>query len=203
MAPNDEVERRAVAPTLIEAALSQSSTPSLAHRRLSPRDRSNRWLDSCADAVSINTAIFPSRRSTAPLRQYPNPGTPHPRVPYDSQRRSLSLCGCRRDQMTTWSRVEVTPIARHPELRDTCHRRCQEAKLQRRDLDERHRQAEIVMTSCYESNDEVERRRDAPPPIEAGLSQSSTPSWATEDATTCDRSNRQLEACARYCVTRT
>jgi hypothetical protein len=41
---NDEVERRAVAPTTNEADLSQSSIPSLAHRRLSTRDRSNRWL---------------------------------------------------------------------------------------------------------------------------------------------------------------
>ena len=43
-ASNDEVERRGVAPAKNEARLSQSSTPSLAHRRLSPRDRSNRWL---------------------------------------------------------------------------------------------------------------------------------------------------------------
>src|SRR5271167_4822007 len=34
---NDEVERRGVAPTLIEAHLSQSSTPSLADRRRDPR----------------------------------------------------------------------------------------------------------------------------------------------------------------------
>jgi hypothetical protein len=78
--------------------------------------------------------------------------------------------------MTTWSRVAVTQIARHPELRDTCHRRCREAKLQRRDLGERDRQAEIVVTSCYESNDEVERRRVALPTNEAALYQSSTPS---------------------------
>lgn len=37
--PNDEVERRGVAPTSSEAVLSQSSTPSLAHRRRSPRSR--------------------------------------------------------------------------------------------------------------------------------------------------------------------
>jgi hypothetical protein len=43
---NDEVERRAVAPTSIEADLFQSSTPSLAQRRCNPRDRSNRLLDS-------------------------------------------------------------------------------------------------------------------------------------------------------------
>ena len=34
---NDEVERRGVALTRNEAALSQSSTPSLAHRRCGPR----------------------------------------------------------------------------------------------------------------------------------------------------------------------
>src|SRR5580658_1691500 len=34
---NDEVERRGVAPTPNEAALSQSSTPSLAYRRRNPR----------------------------------------------------------------------------------------------------------------------------------------------------------------------
>jgi hypothetical protein len=37
IASNDEVERRGVAPALIEADLSQSSTPSLAHRRRAPR----------------------------------------------------------------------------------------------------------------------------------------------------------------------
>ena len=40
-ASNDEVERREVAPATNEDALSQSSTPSLAHRRCDPRDRSN------------------------------------------------------------------------------------------------------------------------------------------------------------------
>jgi hypothetical protein len=44
MYANDEVERRGNAATSIEAALSQSSTPSLAHLRCDPRDRSNRWL---------------------------------------------------------------------------------------------------------------------------------------------------------------
>jgi len=34
--PNDEVERRAVAPAKNEAALSQTSIPSLAHRRRNP-----------------------------------------------------------------------------------------------------------------------------------------------------------------------
>jgi hypothetical protein len=43
-APNDEVERRGIAPTPNEAALSQSSIHSLAHRRRDPRDRSNRLL---------------------------------------------------------------------------------------------------------------------------------------------------------------
>jgi hypothetical protein len=42
---NDEVERRGFASTRNEAALSQSSTPSLAHRSYFPRDRSNRLLD--------------------------------------------------------------------------------------------------------------------------------------------------------------
>ena len=42
--PNDEVERRGFALPLIEADLSQSSTASLAHRSLYPRDRSNRLL---------------------------------------------------------------------------------------------------------------------------------------------------------------
>jgi hypothetical protein len=41
---NDEVERRGGAPTANEAALFQSSIPSLAHRRHQPRDRSNRLL---------------------------------------------------------------------------------------------------------------------------------------------------------------
>src|SRR5258707_11011011 len=44
-ASNNEVERRGNASTTNEAALSQSSTPSLAHRRYYPRDRSNRLLD--------------------------------------------------------------------------------------------------------------------------------------------------------------
>jgi len=42
---NDEVERRGVAAPTNEAALSPSSTPSLAQRRRDPRDRSNRLLD--------------------------------------------------------------------------------------------------------------------------------------------------------------
>jgi len=51
VSPNDQVERRAVAPTQNEAGLFQSSTPSLAHRRRYPRDRSNRLLDvACASA---------------------------------------------------------------------------------------------------------------------------------------------------------
>jgi hypothetical protein len=41
-ASNDEVERRAVASPSSEAALSQSSTPSLASPKMLPRDRSNR-----------------------------------------------------------------------------------------------------------------------------------------------------------------
>jgi len=41
---NNEVERRAGAPTLNETDLSQSSTPLLGHRSHYPRDRSNRWL---------------------------------------------------------------------------------------------------------------------------------------------------------------
>jgi len=43
-APNEEAERRAVAQSHNEADLFQSSTPSLAHRRRNPRDRSNRLL---------------------------------------------------------------------------------------------------------------------------------------------------------------
>jgi hypothetical protein len=45
-APNDEVERRGASPTTNEADLSQSSTPSLAHRRRDPR--SLELLDTCA-----------------------------------------------------------------------------------------------------------------------------------------------------------
>jgi hypothetical protein len=52
-APNEEAERRAAAPASNEDALSQSSTPALAHRRRDPRDRSNRLLgaESIADAL--------------------------------------------------------------------------------------------------------------------------------------------------------
>jgi hypothetical protein len=77
--------------------------------------------------------------------------------------------------MTTWSRAAVPPIAHHLGLRDTFHRRCLEAKLRRRDLGEFYRQAEIVVTSCYESNDEAERRGLAPTTNEADLSKSYTP----------------------------
>ena len=49
MASNDQVERRAGAPALIEDALSQSSTPSLAHRRFDTRVRSNRLLEVTCD----------------------------------------------------------------------------------------------------------------------------------------------------------
>jgi hypothetical protein len=49
MTSNDEVERRAGAPTPNKDALSQSSTPSFAHRSCSPRDRSNRLLDARAE----------------------------------------------------------------------------------------------------------------------------------------------------------
>src|SRR5580704_15795789 len=37
MGPNDEVERRGASPASNEGTLSQSSTPSLAHRRRGPR----------------------------------------------------------------------------------------------------------------------------------------------------------------------
>ena|ERR1700728_1297164 len=45
-APNDEVERRGVAPTSNEADLSQSLILSMAYRSSDPRDRPNRLLDS-------------------------------------------------------------------------------------------------------------------------------------------------------------
>jgi hypothetical protein len=49
---NDEVERRAAAPTHNEADLSQSSIHSLAHRRRYPRDRSNRLLDAVTEGLA-------------------------------------------------------------------------------------------------------------------------------------------------------
>src|ERR1700731_1039640 len=47
--PNDEVERRAVAPTQNKADLFQSSTPSLGSPKTLPSDRSNRLL--CAGTL--------------------------------------------------------------------------------------------------------------------------------------------------------
>jgi hypothetical protein len=62
--PNDEVERRGIALTSIEAALSQSSIPSLAYRRCDPRDRSNRLLD--VEVMPLNKTDFRSAPSRSP-----------------------------------------------------------------------------------------------------------------------------------------
>jgi len=64
---NDEVERRAAAPLRNEDALSQSSTPSLAHRSPNTRDRSNRLLAGFAEFLTKHaTQGFLKRLVQAP-----------------------------------------------------------------------------------------------------------------------------------------
>jgi hypothetical protein len=59
---NDEVERRGASLASNEGTLSQSSTPSLAHRKRDPRDRSNRLLGDLPKRalVQIGVSIGPA-----------------------------------------------------------------------------------------------------------------------------------------------
>jgi hypothetical protein len=71
MAPNDEAERRGVAPTTNEADLSRSSTPSLAQRRRGPRSlepivRFHTTPDGKRTSLKRMNPRFPSERR-APL----------------------------------------------------------------------------------------------------------------------------------------
>ena len=59
IAPNDEVERRGCARTTNGGTLSQSSTPSFAHRRCCPRDRSSRLLGPTATLSTYKRLRFP------------------------------------------------------------------------------------------------------------------------------------------------